>query len=294
MRNLIDRTTHRVFRDFRTTASRVGSLCACKDLTYKAGNVPDYSNPMVQQNYMLRYFPAYLVEYYAMYSKMLALHFLPPRLNVLSIGCGSGVDLWGLYFAIESTGGNPTEQIRYTGIDLIDWQYRDCINIPNVRFLQQNITAWQQLDASDYNVIVFPKSIGEFPVDVFADICAMFRASRFDCDRICFLCSLMDKGISGDSQRYQQIASIIEATHNYRSMDNANTHWHIPESHGLRWLCTDFVYPDDVKDGVDKLLNSCPTFVRNKTACKNDCTRLNRSPILNTSYIKYAVGRFER
>ena len=73
MQRFIERKIREVFTDFQQEAERAEGLCACKNLTYEGGNSPDYDNPLVQQNYMLRFFPAYLTEYYLMYKKLICL-----------------------------------------------------------------------------------------------------------------------------------------------------------------------------------------------------------------------------
>lgn len=64
MEAFIDATLRRVVTDFDATKAQAGRLCDCKTLTYEGGNAPNYDTPLVQQIYMLRYFPAYLAEYY--------------------------------------------------------------------------------------------------------------------------------------------------------------------------------------------------------------------------------------
>ena len=56
MEKFIDGKIREVFRDFQQEAASVGELCECKGLTYEGGNSPDYGNPLVRENYMLRFF----------------------------------------------------------------------------------------------------------------------------------------------------------------------------------------------------------------------------------------------
>ncbi|MDX2111762.1 MAG: hypothetical protein SFY80_16130 [Verrucomicrobiota bacterium] len=295
MENFIKQKIEAVFTDFQKQAKNDGQLCACKGLTYVGGLSPDYNSPLIQQNYMLRFFPAYLAEYYIMYKEMLKLRFLPDRLKVLSIGCGCGVDLWGLYFAIIDLGGVPGDRIEYTGVDLADWQYRDKLDMTHVRFLTQDITVWNRLDADDYNVFVFPKCIGEFPAPVYKSICNIFDNTHFQQTHICGLCSLMDKGIDADADRFNGIAQIMQDKHGFHCLDELNIHWHVEDQNiGLRTICPSFVYPNTHIERVKTLLNQCPNYVQHGEACKDDCIILNRSPILTSKYINYKLLRFER
>ena len=199
MERFIERKLRKVFRDFQQEADSVGGLCACKDLTYEGGNRPDYKSALVQQYYMLRYFPAYLAEYYLMYKHMLQERFLGESLKVISIGSGCGIDCWGLYFAICDSGGDP-KRVNYTGIDIVKWKYQEILHIDNSYFINKDITEWTKLDENDYNVIVFPKSIGEFSDKDFNIVCDIFVNTDFSEKRICGLCSLMDIGKEGDAE----------------------------------------------------------------------------------------------
>lgn len=295
MKKFIDTKLRKVLADFDQTAALEKKLCACKGLTYEAGHTPDYNDPLVQQIYMLRYFPAYLVEYYLMYQELLRARFLPEKLNILSIGCGCGVDLWGLYFALKSRRVDCATSIDYTGIDLAPWMYCDDMGLPNVRFLQKNITAWQKLKRTDYNVFVFPKCIGEFPQVVFNKICDIFKLSSFKNDRVCGLCSLMDKGLTHDAQRFTRIAQTMENAHGFSLLDLSDTHWNVPKKGGLNTICSAFDYPNDILASVKSNLDKCQEYRSNGRSCKQDCDRhVNKSPILTTSFIKYQLLRFER
>ena len=295
MRDFIEAVLRKVLLDFNQSAAQARGLCACKGLTYEAGGSPDYNDAMVQQLYMLRYFPAYLVEYYIMYESLLETNHLPDNLNVLSIGCGCGLDLWGLYFALKRRGRDCATTIKYTGVDLTPWQYRYNMDLPNVRFIQQDITAWQTLDRNDYNVFVFPKCIGEFPPEVFKKICNMFSHTSFLQDRVCGLCSLMNIGINSDIDRYKQGARAMEEGHGFQVLDSVDEYWQCEKDEGLRKVCSDFIYPNDVLKNVKDVFKLCPRLIANGLSCEPDCEgQLNKSPILKTSFIKYQVLRFER
>jgi hypothetical protein len=295
VRQFIKQKLQAVMADFQSSKTDAGCLCECKQVTYEAGNSPDYSNPQVQQAYMLRFFPAYLAEYFLMYRRLLRADFLQGPLRVLSIGCGSGIDLWGLKFAVEDSGIDPAEQIEYTGVDLASWAYRDDLGLPVVRFLQQDITDWQQLDRTNYNVFIFPKCIGEFPTDVFQNIRAMFSASAFDSDRICGLCSLMNLGLDHDIDRFTSIAGVMQRPLGFQCLDDAQVYRHYPKTPALNQVCSGFDYPDDILQEVKSLADQCPKRIANGASCEEDCEKaLNRWPILKTTYVKYQMLRFQR
>jgi hypothetical protein len=258
------------------------------------GSTPNYNDSLVQQLYMLRFFPAYLAEYYLMYRKMLRDGFLPQQLNVLSIGCGCGVDFRGLEFAVRDSRKYADAQIDYTGVDIVDWEYQFSGSDNKSRVYHEDISQSSVLDYDDYNVLVFPKSIGEFPDAVFDAICRMFENAEFANDHIVLLCSLMDQGGFYDSQRVERMASALQK-HGFKCLDSADEYWHMPGSSGLNNYCSGFDYPDGVLATVKSLANFCPTHNEQGGPCKSDCkSRLDRWPILTARYIKYALLRFER
>jgi len=296
MNKFIGSTICNVFTNFQQTVADRGQLCVCKNLTYEACNTPDYDDLMVQQYYILRYFPAYLVEYYLMYTQMLSLDFLPEQLNVLSIGCGCGVDLWGLKFAISQRGENPDVRITYHGVDKAKWHYQDNLGLTNAQFYTGDISNLGRSVAVPYNVLAFPKSIAELPTDVFEGFCQMLKSISFTQDHIVVACSLMTEGINHDSPRVERIATAL-ATCGFTSLDSTTVHW---ETKGDRWLgefCPrrQFNYPDDIKAVVDKMAFACPKYVQNNKSCETGCIgSLNKKPITMSSYIKYALLRFRR
>jgi len=294
MEKFIDKKLRQVFEDFQREAKRAGGLCECKGLTYEGGKLPKYSSPLVQQHYMLRFFPAYLAEYYLMYKNMLRQEFLAEILKVLSIGCGCGIDFWGLYFALKDSGKNPGKLINYTGVDIIAWQYQDNLGVEKVWFFNQDITQWTKMDERDYNVIVLPKSIGEFSESAFEKVCNIFINTKFSEEKICGLCSLMDKGKESDADRFLKIAKIMQDRHGFTCLDKLDQYWTVTKEKGIRGLCSNFVYPDDILEKVKSSLNECPTFSKNEEPCKDNCGHLNRSPILKTSFINYNMLRFQR
>jgi hypothetical protein len=184
MERFIETKMAEVIQDFKASVEEKGCLCDLKTLTYEGGKTPDYSQAFVQQYYMLRIFPAYLFEYFSIYQKILEKKLVTPPLNVISIGCGCGVDYYGLDHALRYH-RKYAPGLRYTGVDVVRWKYRDKLGRDDsVFFLKKDISEWGELDETDYNIIMFPKSIGEFPSTVFTHIKKMLRDSTFERDRI--------------------------------------------------------------------------------------------------------------
>lgn len=295
MKDFIEAKTQKIYEDFLDNLNSAKRLCKLKELTYEGGNCPDYGDKFIQQYYMLRYFPAYLAEYFLMFKKLFKYKFLNSSLRVLSLGCGCGIDYWGLYFAAQSKGVSLDDMV-YSGIDIIKWNYRHNFDHHNVRFFKKDISTISKLNRRDYNVIVFPKSIGEFSDDVFGNIEQILANSQFKRQRICVLCSVMKESCAQffDITRSERIAKILNEHHSFECLDNPAEFWTYKRSEGIRRVCNDFVYPDEIKNYISILSEKCPTFIENNQACKADCSALNRQPILKTDYINYQAIRFEK
>lgn len=295
MQSFIESKIRKLYADFSKTAKRVGSLCVLKAFTFAGNSLPDYSNPLVQQLYLLRYFPAYLVEYYLLYEKMIRSDFLSPPLNVFSLGAGPGVDYWGLMFAARKCGGGYPEGLRYTGLDAIDWSYQDNLKHRECWIEHEDILGWNKLDESEYNTIIFPKSIGEFSNRTFQHVRSVLESTEFTEKRICCICSLRDQRADSDALRFTSIAKLLQEGHGYTCLDDPNSYQYWTRPVAIRSLCSEFVYPDDIKESLNSVLGHCAKFRANgNKPCNYDCYHMNRYPILNSRYMKWQILRFER
>jgi hypothetical protein len=168
LRDFISRKINYIFKDFKKNLEEIGTFCELKDLRFDSNHTPDYDKIIIQRLYLLRYFPAYLVEYYLMFQDMFKKKFLGKDLNIISIGAGCGIDYWGCKFASDEL--VEKINIRYTGMDIIDWKYWDSLGNEECYFLERDINQMDALDEEEYNVIVFPKSIGELSNETFTNL----------------------------------------------------------------------------------------------------------------------------
>ena len=184
----------------------------------------------------------------------------------------------------------------YRGFDIIRWNYRHNFDDHNVTIIRKNLSALSKFRRKDYNVIIFPKSIGEFSEVIFGTIEQVLADSQFDQQRICLLCSVMKERCTqaSDIARFAKIADVLKNHHSFKCLDDPNKFWAYSGSQGIRKVCNDFVYPDEIKNYISILSEKCPTFIENNQACKADCLELNRHPILKTDYINYQAIRLEK
>ena len=83
----------------------------------------DYTDPLTQAFYAWRYTSGYCYEHACAYRDILARNIPRKLYNVISIGCGTGVDYWALDYAMrrDEEWDRAQTAINYVGIDLIDW-----------------------------------------------------------------------------------------------------------------------------------------------------------------------------
>ena len=139
-----------------------------------------YDEPLSRLYYFLRYGYGYAYEYYLMWKDLLddmeGQGLGSERLDVLSLGCGNGVDLWALRTLLEER-GEPDRLEGYVGVDVADWSDL-CFPLPegaDYRY-RWNCSALDYLKSAEARrsyydkflcarVVVFPKSLGEMSED---------------------------------------------------------------------------------------------------------------------------------
>lgn len=197
-----------------------------------------YSVNYIQDWYVLRYMYAYAYEYKGMFTRLLTEQSLPGVIDILSIGCGNGIDYWSLREAEQSIIDNNAESerytIKYTGLDEVNWCDQWSSNGGNYEIYssREQIVNYEPINAVDYlenadmlpyNVIIFPKSISEFDKDEFARICDVLGTKEFkfesgrgrvyDRNEVHFLISIRKvDGISRvDRERIRLLKEAMEA-----------------------------------------------------------------------------------
>ena len=127
----------------------------------------EYEDRWHEACYTARYMYAYSYEYLQMFKEFLNMVPEVEDLRVASLGCGSMVDAWSLHRAIYTA--NRDIAVRYYGVDIVSWESKYIPKVTTFKSLKfVNDKAGKFLlekDKIDYDVIIFPKSIG----DIYAD-----------------------------------------------------------------------------------------------------------------------------
>jgi len=279
-----------VYNDFQKNVDNE-VLCDLKGLSFKGGNLPDYTQEINQQLYLLRYFPAYLTEYKYLYKKIVRDTCLE-SINVLSVGCGSFIDFYGLLFAIESYADSSSDiPIKYIGIDVIDWKYKNNLNNQNVNFVCDSIENFKFNNPDDTNVLIFPKSLSELSDDVLDSFVSIISDTKFSSKRIYLISSIMNIMFTVDEAKYKKIINA------FQNIGYTYENYERPQElvkGALLHFDHDFYYPDDIKEYLNTLSRKCINYIENNKNCKSDCEDLDRSPILRTDNISFQVNLLER
>lgn len=298
---------NQIYLDFKKYVENSSEYCELLDLDFSKEDLPNYQKEGIVQLYLLRYAYAYLFEYKYLFQKIIppqkALQALKPiKLKILSVGCGAFLDYWGA--ALASNAVNPSCVIKYTGIDPVDWKYkinprqRDSIQFEKknfCNFLKATVESGKELDV---NVLVFPKSIGEFSSDEFREICALLKRCKFKCKRIVLVFSYRDC-TSQRSFDMNRVAMIVDSFKNHRSISFAVSNFDRGQcnkikSMGIRAMDSDFIYPDKIIEYIKSLSNICNKQGKTLGKCMDCAKSLSRWPILKTTYITYSLPVIDR
>ena len=250
-----------VYEEFKEYVDNNDGLCLLRDMTFEGGHVPDYSDVHVQQYYLLRFAFAYAFEYKKMYARLLEnVGTFNGSVKVCSLGCGAMIDYWALTEILSDKGLGKTV-VDYTGIDVIDWNYK--------------------FEARERDGVAFKH-------DMINNI-----ARKNSKDKFYVLISLRaeENNQNSDMERSRQIIDTLCAN-GYHTTADPKMRWSfIEKSSGIKRLDRTFDYPDEAKELLCNLTNNCG----NKDCASNMCeSTLKRSPILTANNIYYQVMEFDR
>ncbi|MDG2632745.1 hypothetical protein P7M35_23185 [Vibrio parahaemolyticus] len=144
-------------KNFAKNLTNDDALCNLSGFTPENAN---YSNLEYQKLYALKYLPAYYFEYSVLAKnlndrlKQLKLD----KVKVLSLGCGLIPD----YYALEHN--LSCVEFEYYGVDACKWEaraYLPSYNSEKVNLYTDTVDKLTSKHVSAFDVIVFPKSIGD-------------------------------------------------------------------------------------------------------------------------------------
>jgi len=274
---------NKIFTDFLSMKDR---WCEINNF---ALNTSSYQHPYCQKYYLLKYFPAYLAEYYLIYKSFFE-RYQPIQVNILSIGCGVGID----YFSLQiycSQHNNISIPIEYIGVDIIDWEDR-CLLTPSLtNFIHSDIAEIDVIVFQNINVIFFPKILTELSQESLESISQKILSCHPS--EIYFINSYITDNAMNNSRirgidKFQLICSNL-IQNGYKVDSQCNTYSYYPNSDGIKNLCSFFEYPNEIKDKLANLQNIC-----NRQNDQCDFCQINTYPILTSKYFAFNTFKFTR
>lgn len=279
-----------IYKDFYDYLSDDNNLCELKKMNYDLEELPDYSDENIQQYYLLRYAYGYEFEYSTMYDDLFKLYMnINQDISVLSIGCGAGLDARGLYNKHMLGRRN---RCLYTGIDIIDWNYR--FNHTGIQYYNDDIIEWlEEQERLNINILFFPKSIGEFNTSQLKRIAYLISELNENND-LYIMISLRanDYTIQEDYEKSEVLVKEFDK-HDYKFYEGNKPYQNrqfIEQNKGIFCYNGYNKYPDEARDICMNLNEYCATYKTYNENC-DECEtgRLRRQPILKVGIIKYQL-----
>lgn len=287
-----------IFRDFSEYVLNENNLCKLKTVNYNLKELPDYNDVNIQQFYLLRYGFVYAFEYKRMFQRLLRNCGFEKQIEVLSTGCGAGIDYWSIASTLADMEMNDYI-IKYYGVDNVDWNYKmDARETDYVRYLPYDaVRLFNGIKKFKFDIYMFPKSISEFSKEDFNHICDSIETKEIEKNRIHLLVSLRSTNylLSLDCERTKKLANSL-LKQGFKTRDDPNQFINfINQKKGIAFYDCSFTYPSDALEFISTLNEKCCRYLENGQNCVENCkSYLTRKPSLTPSIIRYQVLTFER
>lgn len=253
-------------------------------------SVNSYADTTYQQKYIIKYFAAYFCEYYEMYDLFFA-DFTGDHVNILSIGCGSGIDCYALDRVLIDKG--ISIDINYIGLDCVDWNYRP--EFGWATFKNGCISSLEASDLQCVDLIVFPKSLTELSYEHRCDFANLLAKSNKQ-QNVYFINTYVTDypaeptHVDGLKQ-FGTISKILQQNSLTPSTDPSVYFYKIKHNEWIGYSYDFFTIPDKVVPNVSNLKSRCTNKGR-----QSDCSScsIDFYPILKANYLAFNMLKFER
>lgn len=243
-------------------------LCRVKSW-YRKDFALEYSDPLIRSVYILRYFPAYLAEYYIACRRILKTGLIGEPVRMASFGCGCAPDAIAMLLACREEQKN----FHYIGIDSVRWPR--CFELPEITYKWTDFSSVDPAILRDRNVLFFPKSLVECAPQGLDGLIWTLSATQPIPHRI----ALVNSTPSPVTPAWNRVLDCfrskgyhVDRTIDLDDLDGRSFNRIIHEEGGLTWR-----YPDEIMEQVRCLGEACPGV----ETCGNKCFDvLNRSPIM--------------
>ena len=278
-----------LFEEFQEEIGKMDVLCNLRKVSFEGGNLPDYNDRAQALLYCLRYHFGYAFEYEYIYDYHILEDHKKEEINVLSVGCGNGIDLWALDHAIKRR-HSVVKKINYRGIDCVDWiEYFDDYDGYNTIYVQNDVK--ELLKCDDVDVLIFPKSISELEEKDLEYLAELVDDST---DELFVVASFRseDYNLNEDINRFDKFIKMLIRNGFTISKGKLNIYYSFKKSSGIRSCYSDYIYPDEVIGYLSDLFSHCDGADED---CLDKCSeRYTRMPILKIDHVKYNFVKLKR
>ncbi len=283
-----------IYNDFKDYIDECDKLCPLMSVNYSGGKLPDYNDIHIQQLYLLRYAFAYAFDYKNMYSDLFEDITFSDKIKVVSVGCGNMIDYWALTEVLKET-DNSECIIDYTGVDIIDWNYKfPHREQDNVKFGNMNVAEiFQNSPPLSSDIYIFPKSISEISEKDFDALCEVFAEKDIIKDEFHILISLRENSHSMDidMERTEKLINSIKKNNYATNKSARNYTYYIDKQRGIKGIDYSFDYPNEAKALLNRLSSECNNYSFCEESCENV---LNRNPRLTVGQTMYQIFTFRK
>lgn len=235
-RSLLD-----IYQGFLRDLSSMERYCELCEVSFHEGG-PNYRSGIQQELYLLRYFSAYFFEYFEAFSRLAAS--IPPESQIVSFGCGSGIDGAAARFALPSC--------SYLGVDQVEWNSWFSDHPRRILCASEFIPVAQ-------NVFVFPKSLSEFPDSVVRNLANNLPQTQASDVWI------INSRRSMDSPCDEKCRTLLRA---FGCSDFAPQYEIAPRQSALINYWGWFQYPQEIINRISGLSSRCPDSERCEILCR--------------------------
>ena len=276
--------------EFKKEISQMDLLCDLRNVSFESGHVPDYNDRAQALLYCLRYHFGYAFEYEHIYSKYVLNEYSYDRINVLSIGCGNGIDLWSLHHAIERN-DTGIHVINYHGIDKVNWREYFFEENEGVSYHKCEVQEFTK-SLGRVDVLILPKSISELSGSDLNHIAQIINACT---NRIYIIASFRsdDFNLSKDKNMYINLIhkfveygfSVIRGV-----PDNC---YYFEDDDAIITYYDDYYFPNDTLSLLMNLSSICNFSDEDGTTKSCNC-HIERYPILKVNQVRFNCVLLER
>jgi hypothetical protein len=283
--NLIEDFIEKVFENFQ---EKEDQWC---DLQNFELNITNYNNELNQEYYLLKYFPAYFIEYYTSFKDFFQLY-RKKSLKVISIGCGAGIDFYALECYIEKS--KLKIILDYTCIDVIDWQYKP----DDIRFnyIHSDILQTDKNLFDNVDLIIFPKILTELEDSTLEYIGDLLTNSNLK-NELYFINSYITNDSHNSTKKdginqFNKVCTKLKVN-GYKIANNVkcNSYKYFKTHMELKDIYR-FNYPNEILDILFNLKDNCKFKNLEGYGCDN--CNIKIFPMMNTKYIANLIIKFEK